>query len=1159
MTPHAELHRLLNAIRRRWLLAAALQVCARVFGAAALVVIAGALVDRVLHPLDGAALLVSLIVAALVPAAAALFVWPFRRRPDDARVARFVEERCPELEDTIVSAVDASRRPLDRGSFASLVIDGAIARLRALDLRRVIEPARLRGAALQAAVSGAALVLAFAGARPLFLRAVEFARLQYWPNSIAVAVDPGDARVVAGRPLTIVAKLAARTGTLTRVAPSLTLVANGQSRTLPMTPAGDRYEVRINAVDRSFTYRVEAGAAKSRGYVVTAVFPPRVRRIDLRYEYPAFTGLRSRTEENGGDIYGPAGTRVRVRVQTDKPITAGRLAMAESNPPVSLARVDDRTWETTLTLDDDAAYRVALADADGLRSEGTEYFIRLMDDRPPEVHVLRPAGDQQITPLEEVTIEARADDDYGIASFDMVYGVAGGREHVVPFTSIGGTDTARIGSRLVAAEDLGVKPGDVITYYARARDVARGKQSTLARSEIFFLEVKPFNEEYVAAQSQAMAAATGTQLESLVAAQKEIISATWNLERRATAGRSAADVKAVAEAQAELKARAMQAATAMRPRRRGFPQQISLQRPPATPAADPVAEAVAAMTRALAELESRRTADAIPHQMAALNALLKAQAEVRRRQVMQQQANGASGGGYGRQGQDLSNLFDRELKREQRTNYETESHIEQQPAGEQAGSALDRIRDLARRQEELGQRQRDLADAGLTPEELKRQLETLSREQEQLQRQAEDLARQMAQQQGPQQSRPSRQPSSGQQQSRAGAQPSGSAQGQSSANGASTLRDAAQQMRDAASQLARQDPAAAAARGAQAAKQLRDLERRVQGASPDARRRALGDLQLESQQIADAQRRIAREADRLDREANGGTADARRRLAGDKEELADRVDALQQSARRLADDPTSVSADKTAVGEAARDLDGQQLGARMRAGARDMRDQRSRETGKAEQQLADTLDRVARRLNGADAGGAKGDTRRLADQLDQVRDARDRLARLEQQLRDARGGKQSSPSSASAPASGSGGRAAQSSPDAGTANATADVDRLQQEYAREAQRTRDLVDRLQRGGDRQTGGGGSTPEQHEWSRSAPGTEAWKQDYAQWESLGKDVARALERYESGLADQLSRALTADRLRAGGSDRVPDEYQRRIANYFESIAKKKSGQE
>jgi hypothetical protein len=43
-----------------------------------------------------------------------------------------------------------------------------------------------------------------------------------------------------------------------------------------------------------------------------------------------------------------------------------------------------------------------------------------MDDRPPDVHILRPSGDTGITPLEEVPIEARADDDFGIASLDMV-------------------------------------------------------------------------------------------------------------------------------------------------------------------------------------------------------------------------------------------------------------------------------------------------------------------------------------------------------------------------------------------------------------------------------------------------------------------------------------------------------------------------------------------------------------------------------------------------------------------------------------------------------------------------------------------------------------------------------------------------------------------
>ena len=56
--------------------------------------------------------------------------------------------------------------------------------------------------------------------------------------------------------------------------------------------------------------------------------------------------------------------------------------------------------------------------------------------------------------------------------------------------------------------------------------------------------------------------------------------------------------------------------------------------------------------------------------MAALQGLLQAQSEVRQRQVAQQ-ANGASGNGDGRQGQDLSALFDKELQRQQRTNYET--------------------------------------------------------------------------------------------------------------------------------------------------------------------------------------------------------------------------------------------------------------------------------------------------------------------------------------------------------------------------------------------------------------------------------------------------------------------------------------------------------
>lgn len=72
------------------------------------------------------------------------------------------------------------------------------------------------------------------------------------------------------------------------------------------------------------------------------------------------------------------------------------------------------------------------------------------------------------------------------------------------------------------------------------------------------------------------------------------------------------------------------------------------------------------------------------------------------------------------------------------------------------------------------------------------------------------------------------------------------------------------------------------------------------------------------------------------------------------------------------------------------------------------------------------------------------------------------------------------------------------------------------------------------------------------SFSAPGTEAFKQDYAKWQSLAGDVAKTLERLEASVAARLSSEAAKDRLRAGGSERVPDAYKGRVSKYFESIA-------
>ena len=1124
MDTNEQLHEFLTAVRRRWFADEGMRVAARASAAAVVPGLVGLVTYGLFTPAGGTLVLLAFATVVASVAAVVMVARRMHPRPTEEQVARYVEERAAALpgvsafDDTLVTAVDShiSADP----AFRPLLVAAAVRRLRDITPEQIVSAERLRTRAIAAAAGLVALVVVLLMSAPPLGLAVETAWIMLWPGAIQIEVQPGDVRVVAGKPVEIRAIVKAGGRVFTRLTPQLAVAAGNQQRSVAMSPNGDAFAFAFESVDRTFTYRIAAGGARSQEYTVAALFPPRIERIELRYEYPAFTGLRPRTEDDGGDIYAPKGTKVRVRVHVDKAVSSGEMTLGEGAAR-PFSRADDRVLEGDLVLARDDSYRIRLADADGLRTDtDTEYFIRLMDDRPPDVRILRPAGDQQITPLEEVAIEARAEDDYGIEALDLVYSVPGGPSKSVPFARTSGTDVVRLGAHLLAAEDLNVKPGDVITYYARARDVGRGKRPTETRSDMYFLEVRPFNEEFVAAESQGgSGGASSQQIESLIAAQKEIISATWNIERRSDAGRSAKDVQAVAQAQAELRARAEQMTSRRTRGRFEMPQRIQMpqQAPPRVASGDPVSNAIQSMQRAVDHLQGERTKDALTHEMAALQGLLQAQAEIRRREVMQQSANNSSGGGSGRQGEDLSALFDKELQRHQRTNYEAKSQIEERPDQKKQDDALERIRDLARRQEEINRQAEELAKQQLSAEERKRQLEKLTREQNELREQMEELARRKSEQNAPGQSQ-SQDGKGGQSQTRRQPQ-------QNSAG----MKDAAEQMRGAANELKRDDPKAAAEQAARAAERLRDLERQMRSDSPESRQRAAGELQLEAQQIAEEQRRIAAEADRLGKGQGSSTTDARRRLSGEKEQLADRMDSLQRDVTSLAKDAAGAR-----FKEAAQELEREKIGQRMREGAKQIREGGG--AGASEEQLARALDKVVQQL-----GGTRADARESGDQLDQTRAIRNRLDQLERQIAEAEARQQASGRE--------GGRAGKAG-----AEAEAELQRLRQEYARELQQARETLGRMQQSAP-QTGLGGTTPEKHEWSQTDQGTQAFKQDFSGWQSLRKDINRALERTEAAASARLAKQAAQDRLSAGGSDRVPDAYRKLIARYYESLARPK----
>ena len=72
--------------------------------------------------------------------------------------------------------------------------------------------------------------------------------------------------------------------------------------------------------------------------------------------------------------------------------------------------------------------------------------------------------------------------------------------------------------------------------------------------------------------------------------------------------------------------------------------------------------------------------------------------------------------------------------------------------------------------------------------------------------------------------------------------------------------------------------------------------------------------------------------------------------------------------------------------------------------------------------------------------------------------------------------------------------------------------------------------------------------------SAPGTEAFKQDFAKWEELRKQATQALERAESSLSKRLQAQESRDRLATGVDDTPPAAYQQQVESYFKALATK-----
>lgn len=970
----ARLDRIVRSVRRRWRLRMAIRGIAIVL-AAALVTFFGSSLGLEHFRFSPTAITAFRVVAygTVAILAVRFLLRPLLRRVTNEQVALYLEEHEPSLQGQVLTAIEYGPEPSHASptivsrALIERLVERAIEGCAAVDDGRRVEQPGLRrwGGALSGATAAGALLLLL---QPGFVSHSAPFLLRPWAagptdNPFAVAVLPGDTVLPRGADLAVSARLRNFDASVVEI--GLRRGSAAEWERWPMIPDDDgTYEFMVFNVDSATEYFVEASGVRSSIYRVDVRDLPYVSRIDLEYEFPAYTGLSPVTEEDGGDIAALRGTTVRFAVATTMAVAGGRLVVGERDT-IPLERADPTALAGALTVDQEGFYRILLETQQGELVVGSpDYYIDPLSDQPPTVRVSEPGRDVSVTNIDEVFTEVIAEDDYGLGAVELVYAVNGGPAQTERLYDGSGRRQALTAGHTFYLEEHGLQPGDIVSYFARAGDERSDATASTTTSDIYFIQIRPFDRRYRQAESQGGqpgGAGNGSSAGELAQRQRQIVAATFNVTRDSATlepDEIRENLATLALAQGRLREEVETLIQRIAGRRvvetDSTFQAVAAALPPA----------VDAMREAEERLGERRPQDALSPEQRALQFLQRAEAAFREREVSQG-GGGGGGGGQSASAEDLADLFDLELDK-LRNQYEEVDRGRQEQAAQQVDELLEKLQELARRQQQENERLRARAqNPGGTSGG--------GDSQRQLAEEAEEAARQL------------------ERLSRDRSQPE-------LAESARRLREAVDAMRRAAA--AGNDDAAA--RGQNALDRLREARRRLEENRSAELERSIQDALQRAERLREEQTEVVGAVEQLG--ARPGDSDRLRRIVERKEEMADQVQELESDLvglSRQAREEQPEAARK--LDEATRQLRDDRLADKILYSRGVVQGRSADYARNFEEQIGTDLEQLEQRIREALEAVGESPERRLAESLDRTRELVNALESLEDRAREQQG------------------------------------------------------------------------------------------------------------------------------------------------------------
>lgn len=290
----------------------------------------------------------------------------------------------------------------------------------------------------------------------------------------------------------------------------------------------------IEEIRSEMVYFASIEGGRSKYYRIALSRTPRFESVQVRYLYPEYTKLPQKTAVvTGGIIKGYRNTQVTMTIKSNRPLKSGEVTIGRETYKGQAG--GQNSVDVVFELKEKGEFCVLLTDIEGNRStEAFEGKVKLIADGKPSIAIVSPGMNSFAVPTAKIPIIIEAHDDLNIQRISF-------------FRHLNDSDDARKilfegnqGDKFIQKqetfdlEDLGVRPGDTIDYYATVTDAFPEAPQTAA-SQSFKLKIISQEEYAQFMRTQMTAKDLRQKYDKIIANIDEIIREQEQLERETKA------------------------------------------------------------------------------------------------------------------------------------------------------------------------------------------------------------------------------------------------------------------------------------------------------------------------------------------------------------------------------------------------------------------------------------------------------------------------------------------------------------------------------------------------------------------------------------------------------------------------------------------------